>query len=164
MNASASSSPGTAQRAWVGVVLGGLVAGCFDILYAIIANGLRGGLSPLWVLQSVASGLLGKDAFDGGVPTGLLGLLCHFVIAFGAATVYFLVSRKLALLRERPVLSGALFGILVYLFMNFVVLPLSAFPFTLHYPLKRLAEGFFSHAVLIGIPIALLQKRYSWSR
>ncbi|MEP7011151.1 MAG: DUF1440 domain-containing protein [Acidobacteriota bacterium] len=163
MNASASPPSGI-SRAWVGVVLGGLVAGCFDILYAIIANGIRGGLTPLWVLQSVASGLLGKAAFDGGVPTGLLGLFCHFVIAMGASTLYFLASRKLAMLRERPLLSGALFGILVYLFMNFVVIPLSAFPFPLHYPAKRLAEGFFSHAVLIGIPIAWLQKRFSGAR
>lgn len=162
MNGNASSSSG-ASRAWIGVLLGGLVAGVFDILYAIIASSLNG-RPPLRVLQSVASGVLGAKAFEGGVPAGLLGLLCHFVIAFGASVTYYLVSRKLSLLRERPVLSGAIFGILVFLFMNWVLIPLAACPFTIPFTLPVLAKGFLSHSLLVGIPIALLQKRYSGSR
>jgi uncharacterized membrane protein YagU involved in acid resistance len=164
MNGNASSPSGL-SRAWVGVVLGGLVAGCFDILYAIISWTLHDPpRSPLWVLQSVATGVLGAKSFEGGVPAGLLGLLCHFVIAFGASVTYYLASRKIALLRERPILSGAIFGILVFLFMNWVVIPLAACPFTIPFTAKVLAKGFLSHAVLIGIPIAWLQKRYSGSR
>ncbi|HEV7672697.1 MAG TPA: hypothetical protein VGS22_29605 [Thermoanaerobaculia bacterium] len=165
MNGTASSSSGTSQRAWVGVVLGGLVAGFFDISYAIISWTLHDPpRSPLWVLQSVATGLLGAKSFDGGVPAGLLGLFCHFVIAFGASVTYYLASRKIALLRERPVIAGAIFGILVFLFMNWVVIPLAACPFTIPFTASVLARGFLSHAVLIGIPIALLQKRFSGTR
>ncbi len=163
MDGSASSSAGASSRAWTGVVLGGLVAGCFDILYAIISLHFRG-RSPLWTLQSVASGLLAEKAWEGGVPAGLLGLVCHFTIAFGASLTYYLVSRKVALLRERPVIAGAIFGVLVFLFMNWVVIPLAACPFTIPFTASVLAKGFLSHAVLIGIPIALLQKRFSGSR
>ena len=46
-------------------------------------------------------------------------------------------------------------GVLVYLFMNFVVIPLSMFPLKLLYPPLRLLQGFASHAVFAGIPIAL---------
>ncbi len=162
MNASASSPSGV-SRAWVGVVLGGLVAGCFDILYAITSWVLHG-KTALWVLQSVATGLLGAKSFDGGVPAGLLGLVCHFLIAFGASLTYYLASRKLALLRQRPVISGAIFGMLVFLFMNWVVIPLAACPFTIPFKASVLAKGFLSHAVLIGIPIAWLQKRFSGAR
>jgi len=49
----------------------------------------------------------------------------------------------------------------VYLFMNFVVLPLSAFPFKLSYPAMRLIEGFASHALFVGIPIALSIRRFA---
>ena len=156
-------SPTGPSRAWTGVLLGGLVAGIFDILYAIISLGQRG-RSPLWTLQSVATGVLGAEAWDGGVPAGLLGLFCHFVIAFGASVTYYLASRRIALLRERPVIAGAIFGILVFLTMNWVVIPLAACPFSIPFTLPVIAKGFLSHAVLIGIPIALLQKRYSGAR
>jgi hypothetical protein len=163
MNGTATASPNL-SRPWTGVLLGGLVAGVLDILYAIILSWLRAGVPPLRVLQSVASGLLGNDAYDGGVPAGLLGLFCHFAIAFGAAVTYYLASRKIALLRERPVIAGAIFGILVFLFMNWVVIPLSACPFATPFTASVLARGFLSHSLLVGIPIALLQKRYSGSR
>ena len=162
MNPSPTSPTGS-SRAWTGVLLGGLVAGIFDILYAIIASSLNG-RPPFRVLQSVALGVLGVEVWDGGVPVGLLGLFCHFVIAFGASVTYYLASRRIALLRERPVIAGAIFGILVFLTMNWVVIPLAACPFSIPFTLPVLAKGFLSHAVLIGIPIALLQKRYSGAR
>ena len=142
------------------ILLGGLLAGIGDITYAIVMLHFRGGRTPLWTLQSVASGLLGEASFDGGWPTGLLGLACHFTIATGAAATYWAASRRLAVLREHPVLSGMLFGIGVYLFMNFVVLPLSAFPFPLRHTLASFARGFASHALLVGLPIALSVRRY----
>ncbi|HXU31712.1 MAG TPA: hypothetical protein VN851_14150 [Thermoanaerobaculia bacterium] len=163
--ATASLAPDTPRSPWFGVLLGGFVAGCFDILYAIISWTLHDPpRSPLWVLQSVATGLLGAKSFDGGVPAGLLGLFCHFVIAFGASFTFYFASRKIRLLSERPILSGAIFGILVFLFMNWVVIPLAACPFTIPFTAKVLAKGFISHALLIGIPIAWLQKRFSGSR
>ncbi len=143
-----------------GVLAGGGIAATLDIVYAIVRNGQHG-RTPLWVLQSVASGWLGADAFTSGVPGGLVGLASHYGILFAAAAVYLAASRSVPILRTRAVLSGAVFGVLVYLFMNFVVLPLSAFPYTLSYGVPRLLEGFVSHALLVGIPIALAIRRYS---
>lgn len=154
---------GSSRRVLTGVVLGGLVAGILDIIYAFIAVGLRGG-SPLGVLQSIASGLLGRSAFEGGVATGILGLACHLAITVGAAAIYFLASRHIAMLRERPYVCGVVFGILVYLFMNFVVLPLSAVPFQIKYTPLVLVKGFVSHALLVGLPIALILRHFSRDR
>lgn len=142
--------------------LGGFLAGVLDITYAIVVVGARG-RSPLWVLQSVASGLLGQKAFEGGVATGLLGLLSHFFIATSAAGVYFIGARRLAFLRRHAVISGAVFGVLVYLFMNFVVIPLSAFPLKVSYPPAVLVRGFFFHILLVGLPIALSVSRFSFA-
>lgn len=135
-------------------IIGGGVAGTLDIVYAIARQAGRG-RSPEWTLQSVASGWLGEDAFTSGGVGAALGLLSHFAILLVAAGLFVLASRRLPALRAHAAISGLAFGVLVYLFMNFVVLPLSAFPFDLTYTAGRLLEGFVSHAVLVGLPIAL---------
>jgi hypothetical protein len=140
-----------------GVLLGGLLAGLGDITYAIVVLHFRG-KSALWTLQSVASGLLGESAFARGVASGGLGLVAHFTIATTASFVYWAASRRLASLRTHAVVSGLLFGVLVFLFMNFVVLPLSAYPFHPRYTVAALLRGFLFHALLVGLPIALCNR------
>ena len=58
------------------------------------------GLKPMRLLQGIASGLLGPKAFSGGRATAVLGVFCHFLIAFGAAAVYLVASRAFAFLIE----------------------------------------------------------------
>lgn len=141
------------------ILVGGGMAATFDIVYAFARQAGRG-RSPEWVLQSVASGWLGERAFLGGVPAALLGLLSHYGILLVAALLYLQAARRLPLLRERTVACGAIFGAAIYLFMNFVVLPLSAFPFALTYPAARLVEGLVVHAAFVGIPIAAAVRRF----
>jgi hypothetical protein len=147
--------------AWKPILLGGFIAGLLDFAYAYFTLWPRG---PVRGLQSIASGLLGASAFNGGFGAAALGALCHFIIAFGAAAVYYLVSRKFPVLVRQSVICGLLYGIVVYLVMNFVVLPLSAVPFKLSYPVAALAKGFVSHAFLVGLPISLATRWYSKSK
>lgn len=142
------------SRPLLAMLVGGGIAATLDILYACIRQA-GFGRSPEWVLQSVASGLLGNAAFLSGPAGAALGLVSHYTILFVAAALYLVASQRVTALRAWPIACGALFGVMVYLFMNFVVLPLSAFPFHLSYPPLRLLEGFGSHAVFVGIPIAL---------
>src|SRR5262245_51342902 len=107
------------------ILTGGFMAGALDITAAIVIYAFRG-VPPVRILQSVAGGVLGPAAFTGGGKTAALGLALHFFIATTAAAVYFLASRGLPVLVRRPSLCGALYGIAVWAFMNFVVLPLSA--------------------------------------
>src|SRR5690349_18051245 len=109
------------------ILVGGCVAGVCDITYAIVFSGFRG-VPALRVLQSVASGLLGAAAFKGGVAIGALGLFLHFVIALSAATIFYLASRWVPFLLRRPIISGVIYGLIIYAVMNLVVLPLSAYP------------------------------------
>lgn len=150
----------TINRPLIGVLLGGGIGATLDIIYAIARSGGYG-RTPLWVLQSVASGWMGSDAFASGISGGIIGLVSHYGILLVAAAIYLVASRSFPILRSRAFACGALFGVLVYLFMNFVVLPLSAFPYDLSYPLPRLLEGFVSHAFLVGLPIALAIRRCS---
>ena len=111
-------------------------------------------------LLCVASGLIGPSAFNGGLATALLGLLCHFVIAFGAAAVYLLASRSFSFLTQQAVLSGVLYGVAVYFFMNRIVVPLSAVakrPFSL----QMMIIGVVIHIFCVGLPIALSVRRFS---
>lgn len=148
---------------WRGLVYGGLVAGVLDILFAFTQAWLRG-RAPGRVLQTIASGLLGKASFDGGISTMALGLVLHFVIALGAAAVYVGASKALRPLVTHAVPMGLAYGVGVYLFMNFVVLPLSAFPLKVTYPLRALIPGLLIHMLGIGLPIALLNRRAAEGR
>jgi len=137
----------------------GLACGCLDITAALVVYGFFG-LKPMRLLQGIASGLLGQKAFSGGLATALLGLLCHFVVAFGAAAVYLAASRGLGFLTEQAVISGALYGVAVYFFMQHIVLPLSAAakrPFSL----QMMLIGVVIHIFCVGLPISLCVRRFS---
>ncbi|MGI8498868.1 MAG: hypothetical protein ACR2OG_14950 [Gemmatimonadaceae bacterium] len=142
------------------ILVGGSIAGALDITYAIVFSAFRG-VSPTRLLQSVASGLLGAAAFDGGPATAALGLLLHFFIAFSVATVFYVASRQLPFLTRHAVTSGVLYGVVVYAVMNLVVLPLSADPRKHAYPPLVLTTGLFVHMFFIGLPIALAARRAS---
>jgi len=79
---------------WRAIGVGGLACGILDISAAIGQYALRG-VPAIRILQSVAAGLLGREAYSGGVPTAALGLALHFVIAFTAAAVYYAASRRI---------------------------------------------------------------------
>lgn len=147
-------SPGKA------ILVGGLVAGALDITYAFVLWGLRAAVPPVRILQSVASGLLGKSAYEGGAATALLGALLHFGIAFAIAAVYVGASRFWPALARRATRFGPLYGIGVYLVMNYIVIPLSAFPRSGRSPAPVVwITGVLVHMFLIGLPIALTARR-----
>jgi len=145
------------------ILVAGLIAGTLDISAAFLFSALRATNphSPIWVLQSVASGLLGADSFKGGWASAALGAACHYLIALTAAAVFYAASRKLPFLVQHAVVSGLLYGIVVYSVMNFVVLPLSAFPFKLSYPPAVLLRSSLIIMVCVGLPIALVVRRAS---
>jgi hypothetical protein len=148
------------RRAWSAVLIGGLIAGSFDITYACVSAYLRLGATPPRVLRYVASGLLGPSARGGGAPVAALGLALHYLIALTAAAVFVWASRRFPVLIRRPLLSGALYGAWIFVLMNFIVVPLSRVPPRTSFPVIPMLMEFVGHMVLIGIPIALAARRY----
>lgn len=148
------------SKAFRAILLGWLIAGTMDITAAIITT-LAYGRSPARMLQGIASGVLGTRSFEGGLKTSVLGLLLHFVIAFGATVVYYAASRKLTFLVRQAVVSGILYGIAVYFFMQLVVIPLSAIASRAPFRPFQLALGLLVHILCVGLPIALVIRHYS---
>lgn len=146
-------------RPLLAILVGGLGSGVLDILYAFVLGTVRDA-SPLRVLQSVASGVYGRMAFEGGYGTALLGLQFHVCITIVAAALYVFAAKRMPWLVRHFVLAGSFYGIVVYLVMNLIVVPMSAAPFTLAQTPAALAQGFVSHAVLVGIPIAWAARRF----
>ena len=144
------------------ILWGGLIAGALDLTGACVVSYLRAGVKPERVMQSVASGLLGAAAYSGGAKTAALGVGLHFLIATIWTVVFYAASRKLRFLLEQPILWGLVYGVIVWVFMNFVVLPLSAFPPSRTPP--TLTGRLISLLIImfcIGLPIAFIVRRFS---
>ena len=135
-----------------------LTVGILDAADAIIFFGLRSGVRPIRIFQSIAAGLLGRASFSGGLRTALLGVALHFFIAFAIVAVFFAASRRLSGLRQWPVASGLLYGIAVYLFMNLVVLPLSAAGRPT-FVWSVVLNDILIHMLGVGLPTALFASR-----
>ena len=136
------------------ILTGGLSVGVLDFLAAWLTNASRG-VTPVRIGQSVASGLLGARAFQGGYRTALLGVVLHFVIAFGWAALFALASRRFPILTKQTIIVGALYGILVFWFMQLVVLPLSAISFKQSFAAQVVIVGMLVHVFCVGLPIAI---------
>jgi hypothetical protein len=139
-----------------------LVAGALDISSAF-ALAYPKGVGPVRVLQGVAAGLIGREsALKGGLVTAGLGWVIHFFIAFAVASVFYIASRKIVLLTRHAVVSGLLYGVMVYGVMYWIVMPL-AYP-VVHSSLIRDLTAVSVHMILIGLPIALIVRRFSRSQ
>ena len=137
----------------VAILIGGLIAGTLDILYAISFSAWRG-TPPQTLLQFVASGLLGPASFEGGSATAALGLLLHYLMMLLIAAIFYGLSRQLSFLVRKPFVWGPVFGFLVYWVMNLVVMQLSATPNKWRFIPLSFATGIVVHMFFIGLPIA----------
>ena len=142
------------------ILIGGCIAALLDILDPILFFHLRNGIAPIRIPQSIASGLLGRPAFSGGINTALLGLALHLFIALVWATGFVLAARGLPFLSQHPIRSGLLYGALIYIVMNYLVLPHSRVtPSRPTTPV--LINGIFAILVLVGLPISLCNRRFA---
>jgi hypothetical protein len=135
-----------------------LVAGALDITAAIVQWQFKG-VPAIRILQSVAAGVLGRDATKGGAATAALGLLLHFLIMSGIAMTFYIVSRRMPVLTKRWIACGLAYGVAVYLVMSFVVVPLSAFPGSVVSSPAEFIKGVLVHMVCVGLPIAFITSR-----
>ena len=109
-----------------------LVIAILDGAFAIATVWSRlGTAAPARVMKAVASGLLGKAAADGGTPTVLLGMLCHFTVALGWTIGYAVILRRVPFVqrlvqttRGAAIVAG-IYGACMWLGMCYVVIPLS---------------------------------------
>jgi Na+/alanine symporter len=150
------STPGIGgkRNALLAIGVGGGIAGVLDLTQACILFGAK---IPL----VIAAGLLGPQAFQGGVGTYVLGVVLHFFIACSATAVYYGASRRLRFMTEHPLVCGLCFGAAVEEVMSLVVLPLSALHANGPYTLHDLILGLVVHMVVVGLPISFSVRRFA---
>jgi uncharacterized membrane protein YagU involved in acid resistance len=146
------------QHASETIFLAGLVSGVLDGIAASVVFNIKLGLNPGQVMQYIASAVYGSDAFKGGIYTIIIGILLHFIIAFIAAAIFLYAYPKIKILRRDIIITGLVFGLGIWLFMNFLIIPLTKIqpaPFDV---MAALISASW-HMVLVGLPIALIVKK-----
>jgi hypothetical protein len=159
MATSAAALPYQLSRALKIILRAGMLAGLLDGLDAVLFIGIASGIPVIRIFQFIASGLLGVDAFHGGWATAGLGVVLHFSIAIAAAAVFYVLSVRLPMLLRKPAVWGPLYGLGVFLFMHYVVVPLSRTPKQSPATVADLANLIFSHIFFVGIPISWITSR-----
>lgn len=147
------------------IFLSGLIAGTLDILaailiYAVILNKT----TAIKILQSIASGVFHQEAYTGGSQMALYGLLLHYLIAIIFAWFYFTIYPYFSFLKKNVYRSGVIYGVFTWIVMNLVVLPV-VFPVL---PAKNFDFPLMLSILIlifcVGIPIALINKKYQLLR
>lgn len=141
------------------VALAGLLVGTLDISAAFIQFVIQTGRNPIRILWFIASGILGKSAYNGSAITAIFGLLLHFFIAYCFTFLFILIYPHINFLSKNIVISGIIYGIFIWLIMNQIVVPLSntqkfGFSWT---------QALIACSILIlaiGIPLSIIAKKY----
>ena len=146
-------------------LLAGAVVAVLDISFAetywVI---IRAATTYPRVLQTIASGLLGKSAYLGGADTVMLGAILHVAVAYGWTAVFLLAARRsrafgrVLASRYGAVKTGFPFGVMVWLVMDLVVTPLS------HAKPTPVGSAWFLvsllwHPIGVGLPMAVVLRR-----
>jgi uncharacterized membrane protein YagU involved in acid resistance len=140
------------------ILLSGLLVGTLDIIAACASFYIATAKNPVGVLNYVASGIMGKDAFAGGTGIALLGLLCHYIIAFSFTFFFFWLYGKTSLLSKNRIVTAVVYGLFMWLVTTLIVVPLSNVP---HNPLSAIKFSKALKAIgilvfMIGLPLSFI--------
>ena len=141
------------------VFAGGILAAAIDLTYACTYHGLVNKIPPIRILQSIGSGVFGKNSFQMGYTSAAVGFIAHFTILIIAAAIFNAARRRSAFLREHAYVSGMVLGVGIYLTMNYIVLPLSAAPHFTSTPVGAISD-FSVHVLLLGPAISLVVRYF----
>ena len=138
------------------ILLGGLVAGAGDIIYACVHYNLVYGTPPQRILQAVAAGVMGTEAARaGGWTSAGIGLGAHFFLTTMMGVAFVLASLFAPQLRRAWLITGPVYGVGLMFVMNFIVVPMSAARLPARLPDGQFLYGaIFAHAFLVGLVIA----------
>ena len=158
INKSATGTAGSKNSAVTTIVKATIISGALDATAGVVVYWIFKGLNPLQVLQYIASGIFGPSVINGSFMYVIIGLLLHFAIAFAFTYAYFLAFPFIKSFATNTYVNGLLYGIFIWVFMNFLVLPNSNIP---HSPkdLVSVLELIW-HSTLVGLPIALIVEKY----
>lgn len=143
------------------ILFAGLIAGTLDILAAFLNAYASKGVLPVRVLQYIASGWFGTEAFAGGTVMAIYGLFFHYLIATTWAVIFFLLYPYLSIRAKNKIVTGLVYGIVVWFLMSVVVLPLTNIPNAnggIKFPDALVGMGILM--VAVGLPISIIVHRH----
>lgn len=114
--------------------------------------------TPLLLMQWDASNVLGSTAYDAGWASAALGTVLHFTVSIIWGVLFAAAAVRAGWLLRKPVLSGALLGVVAMGVMRAVIHAGHAIvrPFP---DLTHFANVLIAHIVFFGIPVALVASR-----
>jgi hypothetical protein len=133
----------------------GFIVGTLDAIAASLYSYGFTGSTPDKVFRYVASGFFGLKALSGGLAFAAWGLVFHFIIATSWSGLFYLVYPKVRFFGSAKYYSGIVYGVFIWLMMNFVVIPMSNVQVSFHFT-ARTVVMIMIHMFVIGIPISLL--------
>lgn len=138
------------------IAIATLVAGTLDLAFAMILTALPG-RSIAAMLRHVASGPIPPAAYW-GLAGAALGIGVHYGLMAIMATAFMRFVARHVDSATRVLLLGAGFGVLTWVAMNFIIVPLR-FDTPLPPPMRAMLSQLFAHVVLVGLPMALIARR-----
>lgn len=145
------------------IITSGLMGGALDLVFAVSFAAYRG-VMPTRVFQAIASGVLGNDAFSGGAGVSAFGMACHFTLSILWAALFAGLASQFPKIARKPLAAGIGFGLVVFLAMRLIVLPLSAYPKPVTFAPLATVLDLLSHMLLFGLPIAWFVGRAALAR
>lgn len=142
------------RRTLAAIAAGGFIAGTIDIGAAALINRK----SVTWILHAIAGGLLAAASFRGGSATAWLGLLLQWGMSLLIAAIFCVAALRLRWMLERTVFAGLAYGIVVFVVMNYVVMPLSAWHRVNDFPPLKFVEN-LAAMLLFGLIVAACARR-----
>jgi hypothetical protein len=145
--------PESIRNAAIAILAGGVIASTIDVGAAMLITGK----DAAYILQTIAGGLLARDAFAGGEATVALGLVLQWAMGLIIAAVFVLTSLRAPVLARRWIVAGLAYGAVVFVVMNYVVLPLSAWRTFAHFTPASAVENFIA-MLLFGLIVAVFAR------
>jgi uncharacterized membrane protein YagU involved in acid resistance len=145
----------SSRRALAAILSAGLVAGTIDIGAACLINGR----SVIFILHTIAGGLLAKRSYAGGTQTALLGLLLQELMGILIAAIYVAAAAVLPSLRRRWLVGGLAYGVVIFFVMNYLVVPLSAWKHHAHFSTYTFTAN-MAAMLLFGLIVAYFARRH----
>lgn len=139
------------------ILLATAIAGTLDIGFAAIQTAMAG--KPVGdMLRGLASGPF-PSAETWGAGGAAAGLLVHYAIMAVMAAVFVIARDRIALVKRYTIAAAVAYGVILWLVMYGLVLPLRfGMPFPSPKP-KAIAFQLFAHVILVGLTFGLVAER-----
>ncbi|MCK7554783.1 hypothetical protein MKQ70_07120 [Chitinophaga sedimenti] len=136
------------------ILLAGVAACVLQLTGMVLVSWLARERTPMEVLQFVASGICGANAFTEGARSVVAGLFLHCMFSLVVAAVYLTAYSLFRFVRRHPFRSGLLYGVITWLVMYGAVIPLSHATVQAPDPLMGMLT-LLINMLMVGIPVAL---------